>query len=316
MARPSGSNRGRLLLVTLIVSSLLLITLDLRGVAVISGARTGVGIVLTPIEKVGNWVVSPFKNFFSDLFHLGRTRSTIEKLKEENARLRTQILMQKNIAGQSSQLKSVLDLAGQANWKIVAAKVLAQGSTVSFTHTITIDQGSRAGIKPNMTVINGQGLVGVVRETFPNSSIVLLASDPSFKVGVRVARSQTIGILSGQGSNQGVLQLLDNSATIKKDDVLLARGSANNQPFVPGVPVGFITNVPNSTNYVAQIADVTFYANLNALGVVSVVISASESNPGDALVPKAPLPTPLPTVTVYATPPASASPSPSTTKAK
>jgi len=83
MARPSGSNRGRLLLVMLIVSSLLLITLDLRGVSVISGIRSGVGTALAPVEKVGSWVVSPFKNFFSDLFHLGRTRSTIEKLKEE-----------------------------------------------------------------------------------------------------------------------------------------------------------------------------------------------------------------------------------------
>ena len=53
----------------------------------------------------------------------------------------------------------------------------------------------------------------------------------------------------------------------------------------------------------------TFYANLNALGVVSVILNASDSNPGNALIPKAPVPTPIPTVTVYATP--SATPSPS-----
>ena len=86
MARPSGSNRGRLLLVMLIVSSLLLITLDLRGVSVISGVRNGVGTALAPVQKVGNWAVTPFKNFFSDLVHLGRTRSTINKLKEEKDR--------------------------------------------------------------------------------------------------------------------------------------------------------------------------------------------------------------------------------------
>ena len=70
MASPSGSNRGRLLLVMLIVSSLLLITLDLRGVSVIAGVRSGVGTALTPVEKVGNWALTPFKNFFSDLIHL------------------------------------------------------------------------------------------------------------------------------------------------------------------------------------------------------------------------------------------------------
>ena len=306
MVRSSGGNRGRLLLVVLIVSSLLLITLDLRGVPVVSGAKNAVGTALAPVQRVGNSVVFPFKNFFSDLFRLGTTRSTIAKLKDENARLKSELLEQRNKFGQAKQLKEALELAGQAQWKVVSAKALAQGSAISFTQTITIDQGTSAGIRPNMTVINGQGLVGVVKAVFPNSSIVLLASDPSFKVGVRVARTQSIGILSGQGNNQGILELLDNTTKIKARDVLLARGSSNNRPFVPGVPVGYITKVPNSANYVAQVADVTFYANMNAIGVVSVVISAPDSDPGNALIPKAPVPTPLPTVTVYVTP----SPSP------
>lgn len=302
MARPSGSNRGRLLLTMFIVSSLLLITLDLRGVSVIDGVKNGAGTVLAPVERFGNAVVTPVRNFFSDLFSLGRTRGTINKLKEENSRLKNLVLQQKSADGQAKQLKDALDLAGKAKWQIVNAKVMAQGSAVSFTQTITIDQGSRAGIKANMTVVNGQGLVGVVKSVYPNSSVVLLASDPSFKIGVRIARNQSIGILTGQGGNQGLLELLDNTATIRAKDILLARGSANNSPFVPGVPVGFITKVPDSTNYVAQVADVTFYANMNALGVVSVVLSAPETDPRNALVPKAPIPTPIPTVTVFVTP--------------
>lgn len=290
----------------LIVSALLLITLDLRGVSVISGARNAVGTALSPVAKVGNAVVSPFKNFFSDLFRLGSTRATITKLKDENARLKSELLEQKNVDGQVKQLKESLQLAGRAQWKVVSAKAIAQGSAISFTNTITIDQGTRAGVRPNMTVVNGQGLVGIVKAVFPNSSIVLLASDPSFKIGVRIARTQSIGILSGQGNNQGVLELLDNTTKIKARDVLLARGSSNNRPFVPGVPIGFITKVPDSSNYVAQVADVTFYANLNAVGVVSVVLSAPESDPRNALVPKAPTPTPIPTVTVFVTPTPSA----------
>lgn len=290
----------------LIVSALLLITLDLRGVSVVSGARNAVGTALSPVAKIGNAVVSPFKNFFSDLFRLGSTRETITKLKEENSRLKTELLEQKNVEGQVKQLKESLQLAGRAQWKVVSAKAIAQGSAISFTNTITIDQGTRAGVRPNMTVVNGQGLVGVVKAVFPNSSIVLLASDPSFKIGVRIARTQSIGILSGQGNNQGVLELLDNTTKLRARDVLLARGSNNNRPFVPGVPIGFITKVPDSSNYVAQVADVTFYANLNAVGVVSVVLSAPESDPRNALVPKAPTPTPIPTVTVFVTPTPSA----------
>ena len=139
----------------LIVSALLLITLDLRGVSVISGARNAVGTALSPVAKVGNAVVSPFKNFFSDLFRLGSTRATITKLKDENARLKSELLEQKNVDGQVKQLKESLQLAGRAQWKVVSAKAIAQGSAISFTNTITIDQGTRAGVRPNMTVVNG-----------------------------------------------------------------------------------------------------------------------------------------------------------------
>lgn len=138
MARPSGSNRGRLLLVMLIVSSLLLITLDLRGVSVVSSVRSGVGTALTPVEKVGNWVLTPVKNLLSDLVNLGRTRSTINNLKEENAKLRAEIIKQQDSIGAAKQLRAALELAGRASWKVVNARVLAQGSAISFTHTITM----------------------------------------------------------------------------------------------------------------------------------------------------------------------------------
>jgi rod shape-determining protein MreC len=185
--------------------------------------------------------------------------------------------------------------------------VISQGSSTSFSETITIDVGTSSGVRQNMTVVSGEGLVGVVKASNLNSALVMLATDPDFKVGVRIAGSQQIGILSGTGSKRASLQLLDNQNVVKVGDVLLARGSTNNRPFVPGIPVGYISAVDNSAGLVAQTATVTLYPNYSALGVVSVVLSAGKNNPGDALVPAAPQPTPVPTVTIYATP------SPSTT---
>jgi rod shape-determining protein MreC len=165
----------------------------------------------------------------------------------------------------------------------------------------------KSGIRSNMTVISGFGLVGVVKVAYDNSAVVQLASDPGFRVGARIAGSQQIGILSGQGTRKGVLQLLDNSTEVKVGDAIVARGSNNGRPFVPGVPIGEVTAVDNSAGAVTQTADVKFYSNFSTLGVVSVVVSAPSSDPRDALVPAKPKPTPIPTVTVTATP----SPSPS-----
>lgn len=305
--RYGGDNRGRLLLIVLIVTSLFLITLDLRGVQVIDGIRTGTQTALTPVQRAGSWVVSPFRNFLSDVTHLGRTRNQIEKLKADNDALRQALLNRKVADAELKQLQNVLDLAGNGGFKVVGAKVISQGASTSFTQTLTIDAGSTSGIHTNMTVISGFGLVGVVKIAYANSAVVQLASDPSFRVGARIAGSQQIGILSGQGTRKGVLQLLDNTTEVKVGDAILARGSNNGRPFVPGVPIGEVTAVDNSAGAVTQTADVKFYTNFSTLGVVAVVISSPSADPRDSLVPPKPQPTPIPTVTVTVTP----TPSPS-----
>ena len=305
--RYGGDNRGRLLLIVLIVTSLFLITLDLRGVQVIDGIRTGTQTALSPVQKAGSWIVLPFRNFLSDVTHLGRTRNQIEKLKADNDALRQALLNREVADAELKQLKPILDLAGNGGFKVVAAKVISQGSSTSFSQTITIDAGTKSGIRSNMTVISGFGLVGVVKSAFANSAVVQLASDPAFRVGARIAGSQQIGILSGQGTRKGVLQLLDNTEEVKVGDVILARGSNNGRPFVPGVPIGEVTSVDNSASAVTQTADVKFYSNFATLGVVSVVVAAPSTDPRDALVPAKPVPTPIPTVTVTATPSPTAS---------
>ena len=304
--RYGGEGRTRLLLIILIVTSLFLITLDLRGVSVLNGARQGTQFVLSPFQKAGNVVLTPVKNFFSDVTHLGRTRNQIAQLRADNSKLKADLLDRKSADAQLLQLKKILDLAGTAGYKVINARVISQGSSESFSQTVTIDIGSNAGIKPNMTVLSQQGIAGVVKTVYPNSALVMLATDPSFRIGVRIAGTQQIGILAGRGSRSGVLQLLDNLTNVSVGDVLLARGSVANQPFVPGVPVGYVTAVDNSAGEIAQTGSVRYYTNFGNLGVVAIVVGAPTSNPGDALVPPKPKPTPIPTVTVYVTP----SPSP------
>jgi len=306
--RYGGSGRTRLLLIILIVTSLFLITLDLRGVSVLDGVRSGTQSVLSPFQRAGNVVLTPVKNFFSDVTHLGRTRNQLEKLRTDNAKLKAELLNRKNADQQLKQLKNVLDLAGTAGYKVVNTKVISQGSSETYSQTVTIDIGSNAGVKPNMTVLSQTGIAGVVKTVNSNSSIVMLASDPAFRIGVRIAGSQQIGILAGRGSRSGVLQLLDNQTTLKVGDILLARGSLANRPFVPGVPVGYVTAVDNSAGQIAQSGTVRYYTDFGILGVIAVVVGAPTTNPGDSLVPPKPVPTPIPTVTVYATP------SPSSTK--
>ncbi len=295
-----GTNRARLLLVSLLVTSLLFITLDLRGVSVVSSIRGITQSALAPLQSFGSTLISPIGQFFSDLFNLNNTRERIDELEKENQELKAQVIFNKDIEGELKQLKGVLDLAGKARFKTVSARVISKGGTATISESIVIDQGSNAGIRRDMTVIAASGLVGVVKSTTANASVVMLMSDPAFRVGVRVAGSQFMGILSGEGQNRFSLQMLSAAADISVGDVLLSRGSSGDAPFVPGVPVGKIVFVENAIGQLTKQARVESFVNLNSIGVVSVVLDSRGNNPGDALVPSAPRP--APTVTVFVTP--------------
>ncbi len=303
MAR-GGSNRSRLLLVTLLVSSLLLITLDLRGVSLISGSRSAAQTVLTPIQKATSDIFAPVGRFLSDVKNFGKTKAEIQDLRTANARLKKQAVLNSDIQGQLTQLRKVLDLAGRGGFKVVSARVIGRGSASTFSQTITLDAGSSSGIRNNMTVISENGLVGVVKSVTANSSIVLLMSDPTFRIGVRVARSQSVGVLSGQGTNTYSLELLDPAGSLEIGDSLISIGSDNNRPYIPGLPVGIVTNVDHTETLLTQSATVKSFSNLNDLGIVSVVIQAPTTAPNKPINP-----TPNPTVTVMVTPVPAPSPS-------
>jgi len=292
-----GGNRSRLLLVILLVTALFFITLDLRGVSLTKGSRSVTQTILSPVQRTFSTIFSPVGRFFGDVKNFGKTNAELKQALATNKLLKSQLAEKSDTKGQLAQLKAVLDLAGRGNYKVAAARVIARGSASSFSQTITIDAGSSSGIRSDMTVISQNGLVGVVKSTTSSTSIVLLLSDPSFKVGVRIARSQSVGVLSGLGSTEYSLVLLDPSGTIKTGDILLTNGSEGNRPFVPGVPVGVVVGVDNSAASLTQTATVNSYANLNDLGIVSVILSAPTSAPSRPL-----LPTPNPTVTVYVTP--------------
>ena len=295
----SGGNRSRLLLVLLLVSSLFLITLDLRGVNLASGIRSGVSTVISPVENLFTKVFSPVGNFASDVRNFGQSKKQITELNKQIDLLKAKQVLDEDMVSQLNQLRNVLDLAGSGGYQVVAARVINRGSTETFKETMTIDVGSRSGITKNMTVISESGLVGVVKSVTSNSSIVLLMSDPTFKVGVRIAGTQSIGVVSGQGGSTYLLQLLDATGEIKEGDALVARGSAGDRPFVPGVPVGIVTNVSSNASSITQNADVESSANLEKISVVAVVTAATKGDPRDSLIPR---PRPKPVAPVIPTP--------------
>jgi rod shape-determining protein MreC len=177
---------------------------------------------------------------------------------------------------------------------------------------VELDVGVQDGIKSDMTVIAGAGLVGRVISVASNTCIVLLLDDETFRAGIRMEGSGILGVVSGTGNDELSLTLFDSASTLRVGDRLVARGSSNSRPFVPGVPVGTVLSVDQNSGTLTKSALVKPFVRLNSLEVVAVVTGKVRVDPRDALLPPAPRPTPTPTVTVYILP--TPQPSPSVSK--
>ncbi|MGW2515937.1 rod shape-determining protein MreC [Streptomyces sp. NPDC001617] len=303
------TRESRLLLVLLVAVAFALITVDIRGGedSPVDGARRAAATVFGPIENAVSAAVDPVGNAVSAIRDSGAKHDRLARLEKENAALKAKLGSDDRNSSRLKQLDKMLKIAGEGQYGIKGAEVIAIGAAQGFSWTITIDVGANDGIKRDMTVLNGDGLVGRVTTVGPDSSTVLLANDPDFTVGTRMEAGDELGFASGQGDRPLRVELLNGKAKVKKGDRLVTFGSEADKPFVPGVPVGVVSRVEPSEGGLTRTIYVTPYVSFTKLDIVGVVVEAPKKDPRDTVLPAKPKPTPTPTVTVTVTPSANAS---------
>ncbi|MFI0962116.1 rod shape-determining protein MreC [Streptomyces sp. NPDC021080] len=302
------TRESRLLLVLLIAIAFALITVDIRGGqdSPVDGARQAAATVFGPIENGVSSAVDPVGNAISAVRDSGDRHSRIAQLEHDNAALKAKLGSDDRNRSRLKQLDKMIKVAGEGQYGIKGAEVIAIGAAQGFSWTVTIDVGANDGIQRDMTVLNGDGLVGRVTTVGPDTATVLLANDPDFTVGTRMESSDELGFASGQGDRPLRVELLNAKARIKKGDRLVTFGSQSDKPFVPGVPVGVVSRVDPSGGDLTRTIYVTPFVSFTKLDIVGVVVAAPKSDPRDTVLPPKPKPTPTPTVTVTVTPSASA----------
>lgn len=301
------TRESRLLLVLLIAIAFALITVDIRGGqdSPVQGARQAAATVFGPIENGVSSAVDPVGNAIAAVRDSDSRHDRIAQLEHDNTALKAKLGSDDRNRSRLKQLDKMLKTAGAGQYGIKGAEVIAIGAAQGFSWTVTIDVGSNDGIQRDMTVLNGDGLVGRVTTVGPDTATVLLANDPDFTVGTRMEASDELGFASGQGDRPLRVEMLNGKAKIKKGDRLVTFGSQADKPFVPGVPVGVVSRVDPSGGDLTRTIYVTPYVAFSKLDIVGVVVEAPRKDPRDTVLPAKPKPTPTPTVTVTVTPSAS-----------
>jgi rod shape-determining protein MreC len=193
------------------------------------------------VSTIAFGVVQEGVNFIPAYFNLKAENDILRRtnidLADESQRLREMKL-------ENVRLRQMLAIKDQIHFPMTAANIVAKNLSM-LRNTITINVGSNDGIKEQMCVVGGGGLVGLVTMVSQNYSIVNLLLNTEFRVSSKVERSRVDGIAAWDG-NSLFLKNVVKTRDVKVGDVVLTSGYSNLYP--PDIRIGVVNKVQDQSS--------------------------------------------------------------------
>jgi len=277
--RRTTDRRGmRSLLIALLMGCATLATLDAQGgdSSPLEPVRRVLGEAFGPIETATATAVRPFTAVPGWLRSQGSLRREVDDLEAQNSALREQVATTDFDRNRLAEYDGLTAAAERAGYALVPTRVVGIGPAQTFSRTVTIDAGSRAGVAPDMSVVNNDGLVGRVLRVTRTTATVLLILDGDSVVGGRIGSSLEAGFLRGRGvlgdDGRLDLELVDDTVIPAQGDVVVTWGSEDGAPYVAGIPVGTVTQVFTNLRETSQRAVIEPFVDFSSLDLVGVVV--------------------------------------------
>lgn len=137
---------------------------------------------------------------------------------------------------------------------------------------ITLDQGSAAGIRPEMGVVDANGVVGIVYKVSPNYALVISLLNSKSSISCKIVGSDYFGYLKWEegDSNYAYLKDLPRHAEFNLGDTVVTSGYS--AVFPAGVMVGTVADMADShdgLSYLLKIKLATDFGRLNNVRVIA-----------------------------------------------
>ncbi len=211
-----------------------------------------------------------------------------EKLLKENESLlkENEDLRNKNneLLADSYELNKLRELfqlsESYSQYETIGAHIIASDSS-GYNSVFTIDKGSSDGIEVDMNVIAGTGLVGIVTSVGDNYAYIRSIIDDNSNVSATILKTSESCMVSGN------LKLLD-EGYIEVSEIPLSSEVKNNyqivtsslsSKYLPGILIGYVSNVSMSSDGLSQEAYLSPAVNFNKLDTVLVITTLKEAVP-------------------------------------
>ena len=169
----------------LLLSSILLITLDLRGNALFNAVRTGFEYAIRPFEIAGEVVSGPVSRAWSGTTRVDDLEAEVDRLQDLVDQMRASQIAGDAAVLENRALREQIGLESLANIGRVTGQIIGE-SPSNFDQRVEIDKGWFDGVRVGMPVTNSAGLVGKITNVFPETSRVMLVTDPQYHTQVKV----------------------------------------------------------------------------------------------------------------------------------
>jgi len=271
IVRRTRSTRG--LVILLITISLVTITIDYRqgSSGPMAKLSDGVQSVIIPMQDGVSKVFHPIGAFLSALVHLPSNANRIRDLEDKNHAMEQEHVRYLSVLKLLQDLQGLLDVTKSFDFDTEFANVVAN-SVSNFEWSITINKGSKAGVKKDMPVMSSQGLVGRVSVVTAFGSKVLLILDFTSNIAAKLTESQETGLIQGQGRGDLKMSLVDQSTEVTVGEPV-ETSAYNGGLFPAGIPIGTVSSVSIDPATGEKDIEVKPLVDFSKLDVVAVVTS-------------------------------------------
>ena len=243
-----------------------------------------------PLRAVANYTIVPMQKGFntiglwmSDFSH---NFETIQELRSKNKALQAELdelTVKNNLLQQDKhELERLRVLYAldelYADYTKVGARVTMNDSGNWF-HSFVIDKGSKDGIKVDMNVMAGKGLVGIVTEVGPNWARVRSIIDDASNVSALVLSTSDTCVVNGdltlmQDGRIRFEMLANNGTEIKEGEQVVT--SHISSKYLQGILIGYISEIHVDSNNLTRSGYITPVVDFEHLREVLVIPTTKE----------------------------------------
>ena len=160
-------------------------------------------------------------------------KSENDSLKRQLADAQVALQAQRALADRSRGLEQLLEMRDRSDLRMAAAEIIGAAATPDF-RTLTIDKGTRDGLRPDMAVIAPAGVVGRIVMPSARAAKVQLLIDRNAAAGAIIERSRAQGVVVGSGEDRLRMENVSEASDIVVGDIVVTSG-------IEGIyPKGFI----------------------------------------------------------------------------